>query len=303
MSTEYRHVDVFSRRAFHGNGLVVVLEADALPATTMQAITREMRQFETVFVTHVDLAARSAGLRIFTEDEELDFAGHPVLGAAAVLHDLLGATERSAEQWALRVAQRTIEVRTTPGDTWIEAEMDQGVPQFGPPLEGPVTTALIEALGLTPDDVHPDLPLQVVSTGLEYLIVPVARGLERARITHPDFEALLQQVGAKFVYVLDAEHREGRTWDNAGRVEDVATGSAAGPAVGYLVRHGVVPADEPLVLHQGQYVGRPSTIHVTPAPGGRLRVGGSVAAVASGRLEAIGASEADGEPRVSHSEG
>lgn len=98
------------------------------------------------------------------------------------------------------------------------------------------------------------------------------------------FEPLLQEVGAKFVYVLDPERPEGRTWDNAGRVEDVATGSAAGPAAGYLMRHKVIPDGEPMLLHQGQYTGRPSTIRVRPEPDGRLWVGGSVASVAEGRF-------------------
>jgi trans-2,3-dihydro-3-hydroxyanthranilate isomerase len=89
LDLRYRHVDVFSRRALQGNGLVVVLDAGQLPAVAMQDLTREVRQFETAFLAGVDLAGRSARLRIFTEDEELDFAGHPVLGAAAVLHTLL----------------------------------------------------------------------------------------------------------------------------------------------------------------------------------------------------------------------
>ena len=80
LDLEYRHVDVFSRRALRGNGLVVVLGAADLPAAVMQDVTREVRQFETAFLTELDLAGRSARLRIFTEDEELDFAGHPVLG-------------------------------------------------------------------------------------------------------------------------------------------------------------------------------------------------------------------------------
>jgi PhzF family phenazine biosynthesis protein len=66
----YRHVDVFSRRALQGNGLVVVLDAENLSTAVMQQLTREVRQFETAFLTGVDLPGRSARVRIFTEDEE-----------------------------------------------------------------------------------------------------------------------------------------------------------------------------------------------------------------------------------------
>ncbi len=174
LDLEYRHVDVFSRRALRGNGLVVVLNAASLPAAVMQDVTREVRQFETAFLTDVDLAGGSARLRIFTEDEELDFAGHPVLGAAAVLHTLLPVSD--AEQAGARaVAQRTGAART--------------------------------------------------------------RG-------------------------------------------------AAGPAAGYLMHHRVRPRGEPLLIHQGRFTGRPSTIEVRPDPDGRLWVGGPVAPVASGRFHA-----------------
>jgi trans-2,3-dihydro-3-hydroxyanthranilate isomerase len=101
----YRHVDVFSRRALRGNGLVVVLDAERLSPAVMQELTRELRQFETAFLAGVDLPGRSARLRMFTEDEELDFAGHPVLGAAAVLHILLSAADVE-QSWTLAVAQR-----------------------------------------------------------------------------------------------------------------------------------------------------------------------------------------------------
>ena len=283
LDLEYRHVDVFSRRALRGNGLVVVLNAASLPAAVMQDVTREVRQFETAFLTEVDLAGGSARLRIFTEDEELDFAGHPVLGAAAVLHTLLPAS--AAERtWALAVAQRTVAARTRGAAGWIDAAMDQGVPHFGPVIAGEPGRAYRDALNLAPGQLHPALPVQVVSTGLPYLIVPVHDGLERARISHPRFEELLAASGAKFVYVLDPDRLEGRTWDNAGRIEDVATGSAAGPAAGYLMHHGVRPRGEPLLIHQGRFTGRPSTIEVRPGPDGRLWVGGPVAPVASGRF-------------------
>ena len=93
-----------------------------------------------------------------------------------------------------------------------------------------------EALGLPATALYPGLPLQVVSTGLPYLIVPVTpEGLAAATIRVHGFEALLRQSGAKFVYVVDPSGGEGRTWDNSGRVEDVATGSAAGRFTAHLV--------------------------------------------------------------------
>jgi trans-2,3-dihydro-3-hydroxyanthranilate isomerase len=263
----------------------VVLDAEHLPATVMQELTREVRQFETAFLTGVDLPGRSARLRIFTAEEELDFAGHPVLGAAAVLHTLLPAPD-AEERWDLAVAQRTVQVRTRGADRWVDATMDQGVAALSPPIAGDLAEAYRDALNLAPGQLHPALPMQVASTGLPYLIVPVQRGLDRARITHPGFEGLLEASGAKFVYVLDPDRPEGRTWDNAGRVEDVATGSAAGPAAGYLLHHGVHPAGQPLLIHQGQFTGRPSTIEVRPGPDGRLWVGGPVASVAAGRFHA-----------------
>ena len=164
--------------------------------------------------------------------------------------------------------------------------MDQGVAALGPPIAGDLAEAYRDALNLAPGQLHPALPMQVASTGLPYLIVPVQRGLDRARISHPGFEGLLEASGAKFVYVLDPDRPEGRTWDNAGRVEDVATGSAAGPAAGYLLHHGVHPAGQPLLIHQGQFTGRPSTIEVRSGPDGRLWVGGPVAPVAAGRFHA-----------------
>ena len=104
LDLEYRHVDVFSRTAFQGNGLVVVLGADGLATDLLQELTREVRQFETAFVSDLQLDSRTARLRVFTEDEELGFAGHPVLGAAAVLHTLSGLGDEVA--WTIELGGR-----------------------------------------------------------------------------------------------------------------------------------------------------------------------------------------------------
>jgi trans-2,3-dihydro-3-hydroxyanthranilate isomerase len=270
-------VDVFAPKPFTGNGLGVFPEAASLSAKQMQVLTQELRQFECVFLCREGEDAFRA--RIFTVEEELPYAGHPVLGAGAVLHHLAGpgAERRSTLQLS---AGRRLEVRSCREGDGFRVEMEQGVASLGPSVKDP---GVLAALGLQADDVAPGLPLQVVSTGLPYLIIPLARGLDRARILHRDFEALLATHGAKFVYLLDVQAREGRTWDNRGAVEDVATGSAAGPAAAYLVSHGHEPSGGWLRLSQGRFAGRPSELEVRVAPSGEVTVRGSVFVVGEGR--------------------
>jgi trans-2,3-dihydro-3-hydroxyanthranilate isomerase len=162
--------------------------------------------------------------------------------------------------------------------------MNQGSPVLGSPLGHADAARFARALDLSDSDLH-SLPMQVVSTGLPYLIVPVSCGLERARIVVEDFGARLASVGAKFVYVLDPEEHEGRTWDNTGAVEDVATGSAAGPVAAYLAAHDLATEHESIILHQGRFLGRPSRISVKPDSRGELWVGGPVAPVAFGVID------------------
>jgi PhzF family phenazine biosynthesis protein len=140
--------------------------------------------------------------------------------------------------------------------------MNQGHPIWGEPLTPAESLPFLQALNLAPENTAIRYPLQMVSTGLPYLIIPITTGLDQARILHSDFKGLLNTVGAKFVYVLDVNTLEGRTWDNAGLVEDVATGSAAGPAGVYLVKHNLAQYNETMTIKQGRFVGRPSEISV-----------------------------------------
>lgn len=94
-------------------------------------------------------------------------------------------------------------------------------------------------------------------------------------------------MGAKFVYVFDPDKREGRSWDNAGAVEDVATGSAAGPAAAFLAAHGLVAQDETVLINQGRFLRRPSVIAVTPDGLGDLWVGGPVVPVVHGVIDQL----------------
>ena len=142
----------------------------------------------------------------------------------------------------------------------------------------------LEPLNLEQEHVSAQYPLQVVSTGLPYLLVPVTAGLEQARIRTANYESQLAQIGAKFAYVFDVNTVEGRTWDNAGGVEDVATGSAAGPVGAYLYKHGRFAAHEGITLRQGRFVGRDSEIHIRKAPTGNMLVSGDVRILVRGSL-------------------
>jgi PhzF family phenazine biosynthesis protein len=293
----YRHVDVFSRVPFSGNGLTVFPEHQGLSAPMMQQITREMRQFESIFLRVLSPAsvASLVSASIFTMEEELDFAGHPVLGAACVLHERYAASHEEA-LWQFQLNAGAVPVRTQRQASWYNATMDQGSPTFGAVASPDVQRQVLEALSLPREALDDSAPMQVVSTGLPYLLVMLKTGLERARISHPDFAGLLSLIGARFVYVFHLPTMEGRTWDNDGRVEDIATGSAAGPTGAYLVRYGKAQAGQTILLHQGSFVGRPSqlTVHVTGSAQAMtsVQVSGDVVMVASGSIDAMDAMDA-----------
>lgn len=279
---DFRLVDVFTDRAYSGNGLVVFFGGTDRATEELLAITTEMRQFESIFLSDVQAEGRVSA-RVFTVEEELAFAGHPVIGAAAAAHERW-ASEAGERRWIFRLGERDVEVESRRERLLYRAMMNQGQAISNDPLDDSSAAAFLPMLGLSSADLR-DLPFQVVSTGLPYLIVPVTpAGLEKAQISVGDFESRLLAVGAKFVYAFDPEAREGRTWDNAGSVEDVATGSAAGPAAAYLLEHHLI-SDSAFHITQGRFAGRPSSMSVEIAENSDIWVGGPVAAVASGTLD------------------
>lgn len=281
----YHQVDVFSAVPYMGNGLAVFPSRGSLTARQMQVITQELRQFESIFLARTGDESEVAA-RIFTVEEELPFAGHPILGASAVLHHEARRSDDQAE-WIFSLAERRVRVTTWLMPHGYRASMDQGAASFSPPLGKAEEDTFLAALGLTREDRHPDLPLQTVSTGLPYLIVPLRAGIERARIRHPGFAELLAGVGARFVYLLDPATPEGRTWDNAGLLEDVATGSAAGPAAAYLVQHAAQAEQQTIALRQGARAGRPCELRarVRREQGGLLvEVEGDIVLIGRGTL-------------------
>jgi len=287
LGLKYHHVDVFSSKPLSGNGVTVFHLRKSLSTEIMQEITREMRQFESIFVLQ---GAKSHTVRawVFTMEEELDFAGHPILGAAAALHEEAMAGARKVS-WTFQLNKKSFPVQTIRQGSHYRAEMDQGVCNFGAILSLQESIPFFEALNLGGGRLLEKFPLQIVSTGLPYLLVPVDKDLNAARIVKPEFEKQLARFGAKFVYVFDVNRKEGRTWDNDGRVEDIATGSAAGPAGAYLVAHGLASPAQAIEISQGRFVGRPSTLFVVARKDDQgqisVKVSGDASLFARGQLE------------------
>jgi trans-2,3-dihydro-3-hydroxyanthranilate isomerase len=288
-SRDFHLVDVFTSRPFSGNSLSVFPEGRGLSGDQMLAITQELRHFESVFLEQRD-GTTVVRARVFDLTRELDFAGHPLMGAAAVLHTLRAPAALSA-LWSFELPTKMVPATSRRDGDAVHVEIDQGCPEFGPALPTQEASAFARALNLDPGDLSDLAPAQVVSTGLRYLVLPLRRGLERARIVAADFEAMLADVGAEFAYVLDVEALEGRHWNNDGLVEDVATGSGAGTAAAFLAQARRVPCNAPFTLRQGRFTGRPSELTLTPvgepAALTSIRVGGHVARVGTGTLERL----------------
>ncbi|PZS36850.1 MAG: PhzF family phenazine biosynthesis protein [Pseudonocardiales bacterium] len=283
---DYTHVDVFTDTAYGGNSVPVFHRAGGLSAEQLLRITQEMRHFEAIFLEPTD-TTDTVRARVFDLFEELPFAGHPVIGAAAVLHQICGGIEQRT--WRVQLPNRTVTVTTMATKRGYSGLLDQGPAELVGVVDGP--RALAEAFGLAPGDLDPGLPLEVISTGLAYLIVPVRPGaLTRASIP-TDITDLLRGVQAQFAVLIDEAALEVRHWNNDGIIEDVATGSAAGTIGAYRLRHGLAGDGEPFVLHQGRFTGRPSTLrvqpHGTPDEVHSVLVGGDVALVGRGTLEVL----------------
>jgi trans-2,3-dihydro-3-hydroxyanthranilate isomerase len=99
MSHRVCMVDVFAERAYAGNQLAVVVDADDLSDETMQQIAAETNHSETTFVMSAPDPDGAYRIRIVTPAREIAFAGHPILGTAWVVASTLPPTPPIACAW------------------------------------------------------------------------------------------------------------------------------------------------------------------------------------------------------------
>ena len=292
----YSIVDVFAEQPLEGNALAIFTDGTGLATEEMQRIARETNLSETTFILPRSPEVerqRGVRVRIFTTEEELPFAGHPTLGTAGWIHanhpHLRGQETIYLDLQAGRIP---VTFRAPePGTPGLFGTMRQNDPTFGATHD---PAAVAAALNLPVDDLDLSAPIQTVSTGLAFCIVPLRSLAVAGRLQIPQHLARpwLAQSGASFFFCItralpgSRAHWHARMQFYNG--EDPATGSASGCAISWLVRHGLVPSGEEIVLEQGIEMLRPSRIHLRASLDGDavtdVFVGGRTIPVASGHL-------------------
>jgi trans-2,3-dihydro-3-hydroxyanthranilate isomerase len=292
---DYAQVDVFAEQPLQGNALAIITDARGLSTARMQAIARETNLCETTFILPrpAELEReRGVHVRIFTVREELPFAGHPTLGTASWLylnHPILRGS--AIITLDLRVGPIPVSFSAQHSRPGVYGTMRQNDPTFGS-IHDP--SAIAAALGLSTGDLDAALPIQTVSTGLPFCIVPL-RSLEvasRLAIPQPLAQTYLEHSDAKFFHCITrAAPASGADWHARMQFyngEDPGTGSASGCTIAYLVRHSLAASGQSVVLEQGVEMLRPSRIYVQATLQDDrvcdVCVGGRTILIATGRL-------------------
>ncbi len=265
MNLPFHIVDVFAEEKYTGNQLAVFRDEEGLPGELMQRIAKEMNFQESTFITGFDLDSLVFKVRIFTKERELPFAGHPTLGTAYVIQQsIIG---KQVEKVTLDLKAGSIPVTFS----YVDGEADilwmkQLNPIFGethPP--GPVA----EFLRLRTEDIDADWPIQEVSTGVPFFMIPLKTrdAVERTRIDREMLTAYTEGTQAKAPLVFCREpvypenHLKVRMIGSTG--EDPATGSANGCLAGYLAKHRYFGSPKVDVrVEQGYEIGRPSLLYL-----------------------------------------
>ena len=282
-------VDVFAEKKYAGNQLAVFREAGKLSGAEMQQLARETNFSETTFILRDKQRAGGFDVRIFTPGEEVPFAGHPTLGTAHVIRNEI--IKNKAESLTLNLKVGKIPV-TFGKDGYIW--MRQIEPEFGKLHPAAVFAAM---LNLPVNEIDDRFPVQEVSTGLPFFIVPLKSlsALIAAKIDRDRYFAYIKDTWAKGVLVFCPQAHDAQNdisvrvfVDCFGIPEDPATGSGNGCLAGYLVKHRYFAKERiDLRSEQGYEIGRPSLLLLKAeqhAAGIGIRVGGKAVIVARGEF-------------------
>jgi trans-2,3-dihydro-3-hydroxyanthranilate isomerase len=288
-------VDVFAEDKYAGNQLAVVFGEGvmSLSDAEMQQIAQEMNYSETSFIPSSQTEDGGYDVRIFTPQKELPFAGHPTLGTAYIIQQEI--IQKPLEQVILNLGVGQIPV------TWTQDEdgdeifwMRQNNPEFYHTLEA---NLVAEVLGLEVSEIDPKFPIQEVSTGIPFILVPLKNlaALKKAKVNLEKYSKLMEITLSTEILIFSPEPYSPENKISArmfapslGIPEDPATGSANGCLAGYLIQHSYFEKDQiDLKVEQGYEINRPSILYLKAKKVSdkiEVMVGGKVVKVAKGEL-------------------
>jgi trans-2,3-dihydro-3-hydroxyanthranilate isomerase len=282
-------LDVFAEKKYAGNQLAVFRDAGDLSSAEMQHIAREINFSETTFILTGEPNKGGFDVRIFTPREEVPFAGHPTLGTAYIINQEMLQGKAPNVALNLKVGQIPVTF-STEGTCW----MKQIQPVFGPQHDA---EKLAKVLGLDVAEIDERFPVEEVSTGLPFFIVPLKTiaALKKAKVELDKYYDLIKNTLAKGILIFCPQaHEPGSDLsvrvfvDYYGVPEDPATGSGNGCLAGYLVKRRYFGTDSIQVrCEQGYEIGRPSLLRLQAEARGDqidIRVGGKCVPVARGEF-------------------
>jgi trans-2,3-dihydro-3-hydroxyanthranilate isomerase len=286
-------VDVFAERKYAGNQLAVVTDTKAISDTQMQKIAKEMHFSETTFILSEKKRKGGYDARIFTPEQEVPFAGHPTLGTAYVIQQEI--IKEPVETVLLNLKVGQIPVTFDYKDKQIDLLwMKQNNPTFGQIFD-PIPIS--EVLKLDQGEIDHRFPIQEVSTGLPFIIVPLKslNVVKQSKADKDRYFNLIKDTQAKAILIFCPQTYKKENNLNArmfadyyGVPEDPATGSANGCLAGYLVKHRYFGKDRIVVrVEQGYEIGRPSLLFLRAEEKEDkidVQVGGRVMMIAKGEL-------------------
>ena len=290
---KYYIVDVFAQEKYNGNQLAVFVDAGTLTSHQMQRIAKEINYSETTFITNNQSREGGYDVRIFTPAQELPFAGHPTLGTAYIIQQEI--IKQPVEKVTLNLKVGQIPVTLHYADNSVNLLwMQQLPPIFGQKF---ATDAIAPLLNLSVDDINTNFPMQEVSTGVPFIIVPVKTlaAVKKAKVNLEKYFELINNTEAKSILIFCPEtyHQENNLnvrvfCDYLGVPEDPATGSANGCLAGYLANYAYFGADSiDIRVEQGYEIGRDSLLLLKAQKTDadiNVFVGGKVIMVAKGEF-------------------
>lgn len=284
-------VDVFAESRLAGNQLAVFRDCSDLSTEQMQRIAKEMHYSETTFIRSETPRDGGYDVRIFTPNYELPFAGHPTLGTAYIIQSQI--IDEPVETVNLNYKAGQIPVTFSykggaPDVLW----MRQKYPTFGKTFD---RARIAKTFGLRTPELDSKFPVQLVSTGVPFVIVPLKslKSIKRIRVNQDALAKLFKETHTTVILVFCPETYSKENDLNV-RVlglpddtpEDPATGAGNGCLAAYLVKNRYFGSDQiDVQVEQGYEVGRRSLLLLragTSPKGIEVNVGGRVQFVASG---------------------